>query len=315
MHFLSRGRNFLFLLGLFFSLFSLPSGLFAQTAKELPCKTVEEAIKLLSEEQAKAVALRAELARRLAEIQVAATAAKPTDHTDQTIALRIALNGKAVIGSGTIIGCSPSESKPDKYACFVFTVAHFFEDQENKKVPVDPQNFTIKGGALFEGEDPTIANIPIKIIGIDRLRDVAIGLMYVDAPLPAAPLPPRGYSPSLLTPVVSVGCSSNIPRPYGDSKTCVIGVLADGIIQTNCPPKPGDSGGGIYDKSGYVIGTCLSFSELKDGTPLNKGSYALSDHAYNLIDRLRAHGGYTNIDFDKDGYLKVIPKSPNKKIR
>ena len=293
----------------------MPSALFAQTLKELPCKTVEEAKNLLDKERARTAALRTELEYRLAEAQAVAAAA-PADHADQTILMRFAADGvRASIGSGTVIGCSRSESQPGKYACFIFTVAHFFKGEGQGGTPIDPSNFTVTGKALFEDGEPAVKGLSIKIIGIDREHDVAIGLMYVDEPLPAAPLPPRGYVPPLGAPVMSAGCSSDVPRPYGESDTCIIAVTPKGVLKTNCAPKEGDSGGGIYDESGHVIGTCMSFSELKDGTPLNIGNYAPAEHAYNLVDGLREHAGWTNIGFDKDGYLKVIPKPPRRITR
>lgn len=147
-------------------------------------------------------------------------------------------------GSGVLVG-------PDGY---VLTNNHVVEGAQQIKV-------TLLSGKSFPG----------RVVGTDRIADLAV--IKVDAPekLPAAEL---GHSSTLRVGQMAVA----IGNPFGLGHTVTVGVISalnrsiqvpglviENLIQTDAAINPGNSGGALVDSRGAVIGINTAIVQQAQG--------------------------------------------------
>ena len=159
---------------------------------------------------------------------------------------------------------------------YILTNAHVIEGSDSVQV-------ALSTGGLFKG----------KIIGMDRVADLA--LIKVDSPDPL-PVIPLGHSNELKPGdwVMAIG------SPFGLDLTVTVGIVSakgrslgatpyDDFIQTDTPINPGNSGGPLINTRGEVVGINTAVMQMGQGL----GFSLPVDLAKKLIPELKATGKVT----------------------
>jgi len=159
---------------------------------------------------------------------------------------------------------------------YILTNAHVVENSDSVQV-------ALSTGGLFKG----------KLIGMDRVADLA--LIKIDSPDPL-PVIPLGSSKELKPGdwVMAIG------SPFGLDLTVTVGIVSakgrslgatpyDDFIQTDTPINPGNSGGPLINTQGEVVGINTAVMQMGQGL----GFSLPVDLAKKLIPELKAHGKVT----------------------
>ncbi|MCH2390529.1 MAG: trypsin-like peptidase domain-containing protein [Nitrospinales bacterium] len=159
---------------------------------------------------------------------------------------------------------------------YVLTNAHVIENSDSVQI-------ALSTGGLFKG----------KIIGMDRVADLA--LIKIDSPNPL-PVIPLGHSKELKPGdwVMAIG------SPFGLDLTVTVGIVSakgrslgatpyDDFIQTDTPINPGNSGGPLINTHGEVVGINTAVMQMGQGL----GFSLPVDLAKKLIPELKATGKVT----------------------
>jgi len=159
---------------------------------------------------------------------------------------------------------------------YILTNAHVIENSDSVQI-------ALSTGGLFKG----------KIIGMDRVADLAIIKIESPEPLPVIPL---GHSNELKPGdwVMAIG------SPFGLDLTVTVGIVSakgrslgatpyDDFIQTDTPINPGNSGGPLINTQGEVVGINTAVMQMGQGL----GFSLPVDLAKKLIPELKAHGKVT----------------------
>jgi len=156
---------------------------------------------------------------------------------------------------------------------YILTNAHVVENSDSVQV-------ALSTGGLFKG----------KLIGMDRVADLA--LIKIDSPDPL-PVIPLGSSKELKPGdwVMAIG------SPFG---TVTVGIVSakgrslgatpyDDFIQTDTPINPGNSGGPLINTQGEVVGINTAVMQMGQGL----GFSLPVDLAKKLVPELKANGKVT----------------------
>jgi len=159
---------------------------------------------------------------------------------------------------------------------YILTNAHVIENSDSVQI-------ALSTGGLFKG----------KIIGMDRVADLA--LIKIDSPNPL-PVIPLGHSKELKPGdwVMAIG------SPFGLDLTVTVGIVSakgrslgatpyDDFIQTDTPINPGNSGGPLINTHGEVVGINTAVMQMGQGL----GFSLPVDLAKKLIPELKATGKVT----------------------
>ena len=159
---------------------------------------------------------------------------------------------------------------------YILTNAHVIENSDSLQVKLST-------GGLFKG----------KLIGMDRVADLA--LIKIDSPNPL-PVIPLGSSEKLKPGdwVMAIG------SPFGLDLTVTAGIVSakgrslgatpyDDFIQTDTPINPGNSGGPLINTQGEVVGINTAVMQVGQGL----GFSLPVDLAKKLIPELKANGKVT----------------------
>ena len=159
---------------------------------------------------------------------------------------------------------------------YILTNAHVIESSDSVQI-------ALSTGGLFKG----------KIIGMDRVADLA--LIKIDSPDPL-PVIPLGSSKELKPGdwVMAIG------SPFGLDLTVTVGIVSakgrslgatpyDDFIQTDTPINPGNSGGPLINTQGEVVGINTAVMQMGQGL----GFSLPVDLAKKLIPELKANGKVT----------------------
>ena len=159
---------------------------------------------------------------------------------------------------------------------YILTNAHVVENSDSVQV-------ALSTGGLFKG----------KLIGMDRVADLA--LIKVDSPDPL-PVIPLGSSKELKPGdwVMAIG------SPFGLDLTVTVGIVSakgrslgatpyDDFIQTDTPINPGNSGGPLINTQGEVVGINTAVMQMGQGL----GFSLPVDLAKKLIPELKTNGKVT----------------------
>ena len=159
---------------------------------------------------------------------------------------------------------------------YILTNAHVVENSDSVQV-------ALSTGGLFKG----------KLIGMDRVADLA--LIKIDSPDPL-PVIPLGSSKELKPGdwVMAIG------SPFGLDLTVTVGIVSakgrslgatpyDDFIQTDTPINPGNSGGPLINTQGEVVGINTAVMQMGQGL----GFSLPVDLAKKLIPELKANGKVT----------------------
>jgi len=159
---------------------------------------------------------------------------------------------------------------------YILTNAHVIENSDSVQI-------ALSTGGLFKG----------KIIGMDRVADLA--LIKIDCPDPL-PVIPLGISKELKPGdwVMAIG------SPFGLDLTVTVGIVSakgrslgatpyDDFIQTDTPINPGSSGGPLINTQGEVVGINTAIMQMGQGL----GFSLPVDLAKKLIPELKTNGKVT----------------------
>ena len=159
---------------------------------------------------------------------------------------------------------------------YILTNAHVIENSDSVQI-------ALSTGGLFKG----------KIIGMDRVADLA--LIKIDSPNPL-PVIPLGHSKELKPGdwVMAIG------SPFGLDLTVTVGIVSakgrslgatpyDDFIQTDTSINPGNSGGPLINTHGEVVGINTAVMQMGQGL----GFSLPVDLAKKLIPELKATGKVT----------------------
>ena len=159
---------------------------------------------------------------------------------------------------------------------YILTNAHVIENSDSVQI-------ALSTGGLFKG----------KLIGMDRVADLA--LIKIDSPDPL-PVIPLGSSKELKPGdwVMAIG------SPFGLDLTVTVGIVSakgrslgatpyDDFIQTDTPINPGNSGGPLINTQGEVVGINTAVMQMGQGL----GFSLPVDLAKKLVPELKANGKVT----------------------
>ncbi|MCL0045585.1 trypsin-like peptidase domain-containing protein [Nitrospinaceae bacterium] len=159
---------------------------------------------------------------------------------------------------------------------YILTNAHVVENSDSVQV-------ALSTGGLFKG----------KLIGVDRVADLA--LIKIDSPDPL-PVIPLGSSKELKPGdwVMAIG------SPFGLDLTVTVGIVSakgrslgatpyDDFIQTDTPINPGNSGGPLINTQGEVVGINTAVMQMGQGL----GFSLPVDLAKKLVPELKTNGKVT----------------------
>ena len=159
---------------------------------------------------------------------------------------------------------------------YILTNAHVIENSDSVQV-------ALSTGGLFKG----------KLIGMDKVADLA--LIKIDSPDPL-PVIPLGSSKELKPGdwVMAIG------SPFGLDLTVTVGIVSakgrslgatpyDDFIQTDTPINPGNSGGPLINTQGEVVGINTAVMQMGQGL----GFSLPVDLAKKLVPELKANGKVT----------------------
>ena len=159
---------------------------------------------------------------------------------------------------------------------YILTNAHVIENSDSVQI-------ALSTGGLFKG----------KLIGMDKVADLAI--IKIDSPDPL-PVIPLGSSKELKPGdwVMAIG------SPFGLDLTVTVGIVSakgrslgatpyDDFIQTDTPINPGNSGGPLINTQGEVVGINTAVMQMGQGL----GFSLPVDLAKKLIPELKTNGKVT----------------------
>ena len=159
---------------------------------------------------------------------------------------------------------------------YILTNAHVVEGSDSVQI-------ASSSGGLFKG----------KLVGLDRVADLA--LIKIDAPVPL-PVLPLGKSADMKPGdwVMAIG------SPFGLDLTVTVGIVSakgrslgatpyDDFIQTDTPINPGNSGGPLINTQGEVVGINTAVLQMGQGL----GFSLPIDLAKKLVPQLKANGKVT----------------------
>ena len=159
---------------------------------------------------------------------------------------------------------------------YILTNAHVIENSDSVQI-------ALSTGGLFKG----------KLIGMDKVADLALIKIDSSDPLPVIPL---GSSKELKPGdwVMAIG------SPFGLDLTVTVGIVSakgrslgatpyDDFIQTDTPINPGNSGGPLINTQGEVVGINTAVMQMGQGL----GFSLPVDLAKKLIPELKTNGKVT----------------------
>lgn len=185
----------------------------------------------------------AEVRAQGADAMAIAASRRPVTPLAATVRLRVVDAKGDDLGTGTIIDSRPGQT-------LILTCGHIFRQwAKGSQVYV----------ALFDGEQTTEIVGKLEAYELDEKRGLDLGLVSIstDHPLPACRVAASGKGVLVGAPVSSVGCGGGEPPTVQQQKITAINRYKTNDLECSAMPEPGRSGGGLFSRSGQVIGVCM----------------------------------------------------------
>lgn len=182
---------------------------------------------------------------------------RSADPMDSSVRIRVTINGKVNLGSGTIIESQAGLTK-------ILTCAHIFRGFDNdSKIEVDLN--------INNRERPYIA----KLVDFNEQADLGLISVATSSLLPVAEIAAVTNSPVEGDAVEAIGCSGgDAPTREKLQVTEIDRYKGPHNIECTGLPVRGRSGGGLFDGDGNVVGVCIAADkEQKRG--LYSGLFAI----------------------------------------
>ena len=203
-----------------------------------------------------------ELAQVEPEIVLASAHEEPiAESHDKLLSATVRLRVEDAKGNdyatGTIIDARENQA-------LVVTCGHLFRESKGEG-PLTVEIFEpVAGGVRSVGQ------VPAKVISYNLERDLALVGIWLDRPVSAAAIAPKGSPIEEGDRVVSVGCSNGQDPTALESRiTKLDRYKGPPNIEVSGAPEKGRSGGGLFNQNGQLIGVC--FAADYEG---NEGLYA-----------------------------------------
>lgn len=152
----------------------------------------------------------------------------------------------------------------------------------------------VRDAVAVEGELDDGASVLVDLVGLDPLTDLALVRLHASRSLPHAEL---GDSNEVRTGDLAIALGS----PFGLARTVTLGIVSalgrtlpagpggrplEGVLQTDAPLNPGNSGGPLVNAEGRVIG--INVAVHRGGQGL---AFAIpSNTASHVVGEILAHG-------------------------
>jgi hypothetical protein len=168
-----------------------------------------------------------------------------------TVRLKVEEPQGQAIGTGTIIDTHGDDA-------VLITCAHVFRESQGKgRIQVEvfhPQPQTLEG----------------KLLEYDLERDIAVVEIKPGPGAVSAPVAPTGLTVNKQDPAFSIGCDKGADPTIRETKiTNLNRYVGPPNIEAHGEPTIGRSGGGLFNREGYLIGVC-NCADAQD----NEGIYA-----------------------------------------
>ena len=217
--------------------------------------------------------------------------ATPSDPMAASVRIRVHIDGKVNLGSGTVIASGPGNSR-------ILTCGHIFRGfNDDAKIEVDL--FDAQGSRLY------IARLE----KYDEQADVGLISVPTDAAVPVAKVAARDGNPRVGEPVSGVGCSGGaLPTREAIRVTALDKYDGPSNIECTGLPVQGRSGGGLFNRSGQVVGVCIAAD--KDA---NRGLYAGLSAIQELLDECQLTQLYQSAGSASEANIQVaaVEDSPH----
>lgn len=185
----------------------------------------------------------AEVRAQGADAMAMAASRRPVTPLAATVRLRVVDAKGYDLGTGTIIDSRPGQT-------LILTCGHIFRQwAQGSQVYV----------ALFDGEQTTEIVGKLEAYELDDKKGLDLGLVSIstDHPLPACRVAASGKGVLVGAPVSSVGCGGGEPPTVQQQKITAMNRYKTNDLECSAMPEAGRSGGGLFNRSGRVIGVCM----------------------------------------------------------
>lgn len=175
-----------------------------------------------------------------------------TDPMESSVRIRVTINGKINLGSGTIIHSEQGLTK-------ILTCAHIFRGiNEDSKIEVD----------LLSHHKDTV--LLARLDSINEEADLGVITVATPKPVPVAAIAQADHTPHVGEQVIGIGCSGGDPPTREQIRvTAVDKYVGPHNLECTGLPVRGRSGGGLFNAQGEVVGVCVAAD-----TEGNRGFYS-----------------------------------------
>jgi thiol-disulfide isomerase/thioredoxin len=166
---------------------------------------------------------------------------RQADPMETSVRIRVIVDGNINLGSGTVVSSDEGITR-------ILTCGHIFRHfNEDSKIEVDL--FSNGRSVMHLG----------RLIKFDLESDVGLISVPTDSPVPVARIAGASNAPQAGEPVASVGCSGgDDPTREQLRVTAVDKYEGPHNIECTGVPVRGRSGGGLFNRSGEVVGVCIA---------------------------------------------------------
>lgn len=182
-----------------------------------------------------------------------------TDPMEASVRIRVIIDGKINLGSGTIIQSYSGMTK-------ILTCAHIFRGfNDDSKIEVDLR--------INNKEQTHIARLD----NYNEEADLGLISVATTRPLPAAAIAKVQRAPQLGEPVIGIGCSGGDPPTREQIRVTAVDKY-NGPHNIECTGMPvrGRSGGGLFNAQGQIVGVCIA-ADRDEKRGLYSGLLAVHD--------------------------------------
>ncbi len=195
----------------------------------------------------------------------AATAATLVDPLAASVRIRVRNEGGANFGSGTVIDSRPGRT-------IVLTCGHIFRGLR--------QGATTEVDVFTGGRHETFVG---NVVLYDTLSDVGLCAIPTDTTLPVSQVAATTARVAKGDHVFSIGCGGGDPPTKQQLRVTALNrYLGPDNIECSGVPEEGRSGGGLFNRSGEVVGVCIA-ADLRD----RRGLYAGLSTIHKLLDQAK----------------------------
>jgi S1-C subfamily serine protease len=194
----------------------------------------------------------------------------------------------------------------------VLTNNHVVKGANSIRVTIQGRSGTYKADVI--GVDPTDDVALLQIEGVSGLPTVTLSdsssLQVGQSVVAIGNALGKGGTPSVTQgSVTALGRSINVNGDSGDSESL------SGLIQTDAPISPGDSGGALVNASGQVVGMITAASTFRPNQQVSTIGYAIPvNNAVAVVNRIRSGDEGGGVIIGKAGFLGISVRDVDQSV-